>query len=119
MKHFAVFDSPSVKFSAVVIATGINVPQDDLDEVAEELRRLHVNGHVVFDLLTANGTKSRRFFAINFDGKSFPAARFKCVEPDTSVREASAKFLCDHLSEVDLSLLTPAMRFAVSRGIAV
>jgi hypothetical protein len=119
MKHFAVLDSPSVKFSAVVISTGINVPQDELDEVAEELRKLHINGYVVFDLLTANGTKSRRFFSIKFDGESFPATRFQCVEPETSVREVSAKFLCDHLSEVDLSLLTPAMRFAVSRGIPV
>ena len=119
MKQFAVFDSPSAKFSAVVISTGINVPQDELDEVAEELYRLRINGDVVFDLLTANGTKSRRFCSINFDGKNFPGTRFQCIEPESSVREASAKFLSDHLSEVDLSLLTPAMRFAVSRGIPV
>ena len=119
MKHFAVFDSPSVKFSAVVISTGVSVPQDDLDEVADELRRRHVNGQIVFDLLTANGTRTRRFFSIKFDGHGFPATRFQNVEPDPSIREASARFLCDHISEVDLSLLTPAMRFAVARGIPV
>lgn len=119
MKHFAVFDSPSAKFSAVVISTGIAGPQNELDEVALELRRRHVTGHVVFDLLTANGTRSSRFYSIQFDGKCFPKARFQNVEPDKALCEASSRFLSDHISEVDLSLLTPAMRFAVSRGIAV
>lgn len=119
MKHFAVLNSPSAKFSAVVISTGINVPHENLDEVAHELRRLHIRGPVVFDLLTANGTRTRRFFSIKFDGEGFPISRFQNVEPDSAVRAASSKFLCDHLSEVDLSLLTPAMRFAVSRGIPI
>lgn len=119
MKRFAVFNSPSESFSAVVISTGISVPQDELDDVADELRRMHINGPVVFDLLTANGTRTRRFFSIKFDGNDFPTVRFQSVDPEPSVREASARFLCDHISEVDLSLLTPAMRFAVAKGIPV
>lgn len=120
MKHFVVQSSPTDAFSAVVIATGLDGPQEELAQVEEELRRRrHVSGQVVFDLLTANGTKTRRFFSIGFDGERFPKVQFQRVEPDEAIRSASARFFCRHADEVNLSLLSPAMRFAVSQGIEI
>lgn len=119
MKHFVVQTSPTEKFSAVVIATGIAGPQDELEVVAAELRRRHIRGQVVFDLLTANGTKTRRFFSIGFDGERFPTEQFQKVDPDDAVKQASARFFCKHANEVNLSLLSPAMRTAVSQGIDI
>lgn len=116
MKSFVVCDSPNEKFSAVVIATGTAAPQDDLDLVAEDLRRRHVRGSVVFDLLTANGAMNRRFFAIAFDGECFPLVRFQRIEGDDALRSASARFFTEHQDEVDLALLTPALRQAVRMG---
>jgi len=116
VKSFVVCHSPTEKFSAVVIATGPAAPQDELDLVAEDLRRMHIRGQVVFDLLTANGTQSRRFFSISFDGERFPRARFERVDGDAALRTASARFFAEHLDEVDLALLAPALRHAVRQG---
>lgn len=116
MKSFVIRQSPTEKFSAVVIATGTAAPQEDLAQVAAALRRMHVRGEVVFDLLTANGTQSRRFFAISFDGERFPRLRFERVDGDDALRTSSARFFAEHLDEVDLTLLAPALRHAVRAG---
>lgn len=120
MKRFVIIQSSSKEFPVVVMSTGINLPQDHLEDVAEELRQRRVCGDVVFDLLTSNGSRAKRFFATGFDGSGFmPRPRFKEVDPTVEVREATARYLCGHLGEFDLSLLTPAMRFAATRGIAL
>jgi hypothetical protein len=116
VKSFVACHSPTEKFSAVVIATGAAAPQQDLDLVAADLKRMRVRGQVVFDLLTANGTQTRRFFAIPFDGERFPRAQFQRVEGDEALRSASARFFAEHQDEVDLALLTPALRQAVRQG---
>lgn len=118
MKNFVVIHSPSTTFSVVVIATGLELPQNDLEEVARELRHRHVRGTVVFDLLAPNGSRRRRFFAIAFDGEKFsPPTRWERIEPEDTLREAAADYMRKHFAEFDLSLLTPAMRFAAQRGI--
>lgn len=116
MNTFFVCESPTEKFSAIVIATGASAPQDDLSQVANALRNMHVAGMVVFDLLTANGTRSRRFFCKHFDGKTFADGRFQRLEGDDTLKRCSADFFSKHLSEVDLSLLSPALQSAVRCG---
>lgn len=118
MKNFAVIPSPTSKFSAVVLSTGVELPQTHLDGLIDELRKHEVCGEVIFDLLTSNGSRTRRFFSSNFDGEKFlKTPLFSQVCPEDEVRKASARYLRDHLPDFDLSLLTPAMRFAVQRGI--
>ena len=117
MKTFAILESPSSDFSAIVLSIGVTAPNEDMDSVATDLRDMHVSGRVVFDFLTANGTKTRRFFYADFNGVEFTNCKFNLVDPDLSVKQASARFLKSHLPEVDLTLLSPAMRFAVTKGI--
>lgn len=120
MKPFAVLQPVSVEYSAVVVGTGPEVPHADLPDVAKELRSRRVAGMVVFDLLTSNGSRTRRFFALAFDGEQFdPATRLEHVQPSASVRAAATGYLHDHFAEVDLSLLSPAMRFAVEKGMTL
>jgi len=120
MKHYVVYPSPNTqKYSAVVIATGTARPDEELDAVAADLRKRGACGRVVFDLLTANGTRTRRFFAKHFDGTKFLGGRFERVDEDETLHQASAQFFSKHLKEVDLTLLTPAMRYAVSQGMVV
>lgn len=117
MTPFAVLQPASVEYSAVVVGTGPELPHGDLPNVARELRSRNVAGMVVFDLLTSNGSRTRRFFALSFDGECFaPSHRLQHVEPSAPVRAASSAYLHDHFAEVDLSLLSPAMRFAVEKG---
>lgn len=117
---FAVVASPSVEFSAIVLSTGAEVPHARLEDVAQALREQEVRGPVVFDLLTANGSRSRRFFSADFDGEAFaPQLNFTLVNPDESVRAASAQYIRNNLADFDLTLLTPAMRFLARRGISL
>ena len=116
MKTFAILESPSSDFSAIVLSTGVAAPNEDMVSVATDLRGMHISGRVVFDFLTANGTKARRFFYTDFNGAEFTSDKFKLVDPDLSIKRASAEFLKSHLPEVDLTLLSPAMRFAVTNG---
>lgn len=119
MNTFFVCESPTEKFSAIVIATGSSAPQDDLPLVATALRKKQVAGMIVFDLLTANGTRSRRFFCKHFDGKTFSEGRFQRLEGDDILKRCSAEFFSQHLNEVDLSMLSPALQSAVRCGQAV
>lgn len=120
MKNFVIIQGYSSESPVVVMATGICSPQENLDEVANDLRHLQVSGDVVFDLLASNGSRHVRFFVTHFDGRAFSEhPRFTAVEPDSWVREEAAQYLQAHLDEFDLSLLTPATRFAVKKGIAV
>lgn len=120
MRKFVVISSSSEAFSVVVMATGQSLPQENLEDVAEELRRRRVSGNVVFDLLASNGSRHCRFYEAGFDGHAFDRrARFKAVQPDSCVREAAAQYLQGHMDEFDLSMLTPAMQFAAKRGLAL
>jgi len=102
------------------MATGIELPHSDWELVAKELRNNHVIGCVVFDLLASNGSRARRFYSVSFNGDGFSTpTRLKHIEAEPCVREAATRYLRSHLDEFDLSLLTPAMRFAASRGIAL
>jgi len=114
LKSYFVFKPRSELVSAVVVAAGAVAPQEQLDEVAADLRRLGVSGTVVFDLLAANGTKSRRFFAAPFDGARF-RMKFERVSPDSAVEAASNRFLSEHADEVDLSLVPSSVRKEVLR----
>ncbi|PPT92902.1 hypothetical protein XaraCFBP7407_19205 [Xanthomonas arboricola pv. arracaciae] len=120
MRKFVIISSSSQDFSVVVMATGVALPQENLEDVADELRRRHVSGSVVFDLLASNGSRHCRFYKASFDGFAFcDRPRFSPVEPDTSIREETARYLQGHIDEFDLSLLTPAMMFAAKRGVAL
>jgi hypothetical protein len=120
MKHYVVRPSPNPqKYAAVVIATSTTPPDQSLDDVAADLRVQGACGTVVFDYLTANGTRTRRFFARQFDGTEFLAGRFKRVDEDEALHEASAQFFSKHLEDVDLTLLSPAMRYALAHGIVL
>lgn len=102
------------------MATGQVLPQENLEDVAEELQRRGVSGKVVFDLLASNGSRHCRFFETGFNGRSFESRpRFTTVEPEPCVREATAQYIQEHLDGFDLSLLTPAMQFAAKRGVAL
>lgn len=115
MKHFLLTDSPSDQFKAIVFATSVERPHTHLGALAIEFQRRNLRGNVLFDLLVTNGPKSQRFFAVNFDGSRFDS--FEPVQPELEIKKASSQFYSNHLSEFDTSLLTPAMRFALSRGI--
>lgn len=115
MKHFLLADSPSSSFKALVFATSIERPHAYLSALAAEFKRRNLRGNVLFDLLVANGSKSQRFFAVNFDGSRFES--FEPVQPEPEIKKVSSRFYSDHLDEFDTSLLTPAMRFALRRGL--
>lgn len=103
--------------SAVVFSVGYENPLSALARVESDLRRRRVQGSVLFDLLLANGTKYNRFYVGEFDGDHFKSYEFSSADSRhgefanycAAVYQAAAE-------EVDASLLTPAMRFALKRG---
>lgn len=117
MKHFLLSKSPSERFAALVFATSVERPHTHLAALATELKRRKLRGSMLFDLLVANGPKSPRFFVVNFDGSRFES--FEPVQPDPEVTVASTQFYSDHIEEFDTSLLTPAMTFALRRGVSI
>lgn len=91
---------------------------ETLADVERDLKKMKVCGRVVFDLLLANGNKINRYFVGNFDGKHFTAQQFESAKADYSVySKLSAVLLKEYASEVDPSLLSKAMRYAIRAGI--
>ena len=104
--------------SAFILAANFHSPFECLSEISEELDREHVKGVVVFDMLLANGSKLNRFFMAEFDGKSFVENSIQgAMNEYSKLSSASAVFLQSSIQLVDDVLLTPAMKFAVKRGI--
>ncbi|MEY4416211.1 MAG: hypothetical protein RIQ53_3504 [Pseudomonadota bacterium] len=118
MTHFLVTQSPTHRYAAMVFAASVERPHANLASVAKELKRRRVSGCVLFDLLIANGARSQRFFAVDFDGSRFVDA-FEPVQAEPEVAAASARFLAEHADDVDTALLTPAQRFALKRGVVL
>jgi hypothetical protein len=91
---------------------------DMLADIERDLRKRKVTGKVLFDLLLAHGNKVNRFFVAEFDGKHFQQTRFQAAnEKYAELSLVSARFLKEHAAEVDASLLSKAMRYALTQGI--
>lgn len=117
MRHQIVCPSPDpAKYAACVMAIGPNRPFWELEDVQDDLRRRGVVGRVVFDILMANGTRTTRFFAGNFDGTAFRPMRFEEVPGDDDLRRHSADFFLARLEDLDMDMLSPAKRYCVRHG---
>lgn len=85
--------------------------------VGSDSRHKKVSRTVLFDLLLANGTRHNRFFVGEFDGDHFVSHDFRSSD---ARRQEFADFCAsayqEAVEDLDTSLLTPAMRFALKRG---
>lgn len=116
--NFLISKSPSLDFSAAVIAAGITSPMECLSKIEKDLKRRKVKGKVFFDLLLAHGSKSNRYFIGDFDGEHFATPKFQNADNfynDFSL--LSAKILKEKADQVDSSLLSKAMRYALKQGV--
>lgn len=115
---FFISIQPLDKFSAAVIAAGTNSPMECIAKVEKDLKRRKVKGKVIFDLLLAHGSKYNRYFVGEFDGEHFSSSRFENM--DNYYREfsiVSARILKEKSDQLDSSLLTRAMQFAIKQGV--
>ena len=104
--------------SAFVLAANFHNPFECLDEISEELDRQSIKGSVVFDLLLANGSKLNRYFLAEFDCKSFVLGSIHEARSEyLKFSKISADFFRCNIKVIDDVLLSPAMKFAVKRGI--
>jgi hypothetical protein len=116
--NFLVTTKPEPGLSAAVFAAGVVSPMDVLDEIERELRIKKVEGRVLFDLLLNHGNKVNRYFVADFDGERFQKTRFRSASEDyEGLSKISAKLLQLHFCEMDASLLSNAMRYAITHGI--
>lgn len=117
-KRFILSTEPTHGLQAAVFATCSVSPMEALEDVERELSEKNVSGKVLFDLLLSNGNKANRYFVADFDGEKFDHAHFdSALHRYEALSTVSAKVLKGHYSEVDPSLLTPAMKFALRKGI--
>lgn len=117
-KKYLLSVAPAPSVPAAVFATGVVNPFELLEDIEKELAAAGIQGCVLFDLLLANGHKTNRYFVAQFDGKEFGEDGFKAVAVNyDDFARVSAQILQEHSATLDLALLSPAMRFAVERGI--
>ncbi len=118
ISHFLIHPNPEPTLGAAVFAVGAVNPMEELAEVERTLRERHVAGKVLFDLLLAHGNKVNRFFLADFDGVRFKKAKVKPeIDRYSEYSAVSAKFLKEHAEEVDSSLLSHAMQYALRAGL--
>lgn len=115
---FLISSHPLTDYSAAVIAAGVMSPMECIAKVERDLKRRKIKGKVMFDLLLAHGSKSNRYFVGEFDGEHFSSSIFKNADNlyrDFSI--VSARILKEKSNQVDSSLLSNAMRFAIKQGV--
>lgn len=118
MRRFLLATKPAAGLQAAVFATGAVSPMETLEDVERELSSKKICGKVLFDLLLSNGNKANRYFIAEFDGKKFCEKRFdSAMQRYSAFSTISAEVFKGHYSEVDPSLLSNAMKFALRKGI--
>jgi hypothetical protein len=119
MNHrFLVETKPLPGLQAAVFSTCAVSPMEALEDVERELSMRKITGKVLFDLLLSNGHKVNRYYVGEFDGKKFVHSHFDSeMHRYDTLSPVSAQVLKGHYSEVDPSLLSSAMQFALRKGI--
>lgn len=116
--RFLVQPDPYPEVMALVYATGEINPMGKLGEVEQGLSQMG-KGIVIFDLLLADGSTRNRYHLGLFDGSGFIEERLRPVEDTGELRAVSAAFLKEHLSELNLDMVSSPIEWAVRNGIAL
>ena len=101
-----------------MFAVGAISPLEELGAVEQDLRARRVAGKVLFDLLLSHGNRANRFFLADFDGVHFKRTKMQpAADRYSEFSVVAADFLREHAEEVDPSLLSHAMRYALRAGL--
>lgn len=120
MTLFELAESPDPGYVVLVMSLNYRTPWEDLPCLEVALRARRLKGPVLFDSLLCNGSVHHRFFVAVFDGERFgPRPLVRLATPPPSVERACAMFYASAVDRVDLTLLTPAVRFGVKRGVVM
>lgn len=117
-KRYLLATAPVKGVGAAVFATGVESPIESLRELEQELAQCKVVGTVLFDVLLSQGTKANRYFLGDFDGKHLDTKNIRPAGGTSGEYSSlSACFLKEHFSDIDPSLLTRAMQYALKKGL--
>lgn len=117
MKPYLLTTDSATGVKAAVFATGVRNPLEALAELECELSQKRVVGAVLFDVLLSQGSKANRYFIGEFDGKHFKKSKIRsAADRYTTYASFSARFLCEHFTEIDPALLSDQVRKAVRFG---
>lgn len=117
-KHFIISTRSCEGIRGTVLATSFHNPLDEIDLVERDLKKMKIAGPVVFDLLLSNGNRANRYFIGDFDGRHFVEGKFECADAKYEVfSRISATLFKENATEVNPSLLSRAMQYAVRSGI--
>ncbi|WPM27003.1 type II toxin-antitoxin system RnlB family antitoxin [Pseudomonas sp. P1B16] len=110
--------SGSNEISALVLAADIESPFEHLHDVEKKLTESNIHGLVIFDLLVSHGNNRNRFFSAFFNGRTFTGKDFKSEQKSYSIySQLSAPHLKTHAKEINHTLLSTAMKYAIREGI--
>ena len=112
-KSFSIQKVSSPRFQAIVFSLDASRPETYFDKLEKELKKLGASGTVLLDLLACNGSTSRRFFAVDFDGEKLNRRSFR-VEPartlDIDLKSFCSIFYAKAAPKLSGSVLSPASR---------
>lgn len=110
-------NTPSPDLRAVIFATSPQSPFDEIQNIEKQLCKSKIKGKILFDMLLANGSKINRFFIAEFDGNHISLQSLKNADDKySSFSKVCAATLSQHTEQLDDSLLTSAMKYALKIG---
>lgn len=86
-KHFDIRKSPSDQFQAICFSLDSVRPDQYFEKLEGDLRKMAFEGEILLDLLACNGSTSRRFFSVRFDGAALDMRSFKVKSTSTIEEE--------------------------------
>lgn len=109
-KSFALKKLDSASFQAVSFSLDATRPEDYYATLERQLGKLGVNGEVLLDLLACNGSTSRRFFAVRFDGEHLDLKTLRRESSDDlseAVASYCRSYYASHANSLQRSVLSP------------
>ncbi len=112
---YVLLPSPTSAYACLAVATGYERPDEYLHELLQQPAAHGSKGgsqEVLLDLLLANSSRTRRFFRVTGG-----TVRAQLVSPSPEERQVCNRHLQAHADELDLALLSPALRYALRQGL--
>jgi hypothetical protein len=117
--HFAVAYLPGAVDEVACFSLDSARPDDYIESLERELKKIRFKGNVLLDLLASNGDTRRRFMRASFDGKKMDWLSAKIVSRESlapATLQFCQRFYCEHASELQNSVLSKAAKYRISSG---
>lgn len=114
--YYKIIKTTEEPYPYIVFSTSYLNPMDQKETLEKDLRKIGVNGKILFDLLLSHGNTPDRFFEAFFNGEKISEESLKSTESiSKKIKEISVDFYHSQQQFLENSVLSKTQKFLIKR----